>query len=72
MFLFIKPVLVFCAVAISIAFLADLSFELASYRLGGFAIIASQRGWLALFATGWIVAFAIGWVIVKKMHLLLG
>jgi hypothetical protein len=66
---FLRPALMFCAVAMLLALAADVLFFGASQLLGGFAIGAKPTGWFILLAVWWLLALAIGTFVLRKIHI---
>jgi hypothetical protein len=66
---FLRPALVFWAVAMLLALVADTLFFGAGQLLGGFAIGAKPTGWFILIAAWWLLALAIGTFVLRKFHI---
>ena len=70
----IKPVAVFCAVALVMALAADLLIAVTVQITGGIGVFAQTPralniGMVAFYVLGWLAAFSLGWFIAQKMGL---
>lgn len=68
MFIFLKPVLIFCASAISLAVLLDGSFLIAAQFRPLVGLWSTRSGWVLIFAIFWTIAFVIGLLIARSVH----
>lgn len=68
--LFLKPILLFSAVAIVLAITVDLVCVVLARITGSWTgDFATRSGWVVIFATLWALAFLIGIFLAKIFHL---
>jgi len=70
----IKPVAVFCAVALVMALAVDLLIDVTVQITGGIGLFAETRralniGIAGFYVLGWLAALGLGWFIAQKMGL---
>lgn len=69
MFLFLKPVLVFCAAAITLALILDGTYFVIAMSRDFLGIVSTRSGWVLIFGIIWAAAFAIGIFMTRQFHI---
>jgi hypothetical protein len=69
--MFLRHTLIFCGVAIIVAFCADILFWItlvagAHFSGSGFFFSAKRGGWIAILGALWLISFLIGLPIARK------
>ena len=73
-FLISRIALVFCGVALSIAFLGDLIVTVLVHSFGGIGVFgvsesSVNKSLMFLLGAGWILATVLGWIVASKLNL---
>jgi hypothetical protein len=67
--LFLRPVLLFCACAVSLALLLGGSLFAVALITGWSGFFAKPSGWVLTFSTLWAAALVMGLLLAKHIHL---
>lgn len=66
---FLRPISIFCGVALLLAFSADATILLLAHVTGGIGIAFKGRlGGVPLFFFFWVLAFVVGVLVARRLH----